>query len=103
MDVRRRTGPESAIARLKFSGHPHHHPASARTYRYFDAEIGESRWAIEFEYLTAIEIPKDYFLGVPGPIKNQIIKPTSGNTATITTQIIFLVVSAELPNICIAA
>ena len=53
--------------------------------------------------MTAIEIPKDYFLGVPGPAKNQTIKPTSGNTATITTQIIFLVVSAELPNICIAA
>ena len=41
----------------------------------------------------------DYFFGVPGPTKNQTTRPTRGNNATITIQIIFLVVSAELPSI----
>ena len=45
----------------------------------------------------------DYFFGVPGPMKNHTISPTSGNRATTRTQIIFFMVSAELPKICTAA
>jgi hypothetical protein len=37
-----------------------------------------------------------YFFGLPGPMRNQMISPTSGNTATTAIQISFLVWSAEL-------
>jgi hypothetical protein len=47
--------------------------------------------------------PGDYFFGLPGPIMNQMIRPTSGNIATTTIQMIFFVVSALLLKICTAA